>query len=215
MNSNRKMNAAFAPSYIDTTGFFRCNIPLWEQIFREYQVESYLEIGTCEGASLFWLAERFCNTASLKATVVDDWRDFHNDGESRYFRNFKANLELSSHRYGSKLSVEIFRDISKVALPRLLSMGRSNFYDLAYIDGDHTASNVLFDCVLCFELVRVGGLLVFDDYIWGYGNHTAETPKIAIDSFLSCFSNLIKPVFISCQQVIVLKVKEKHFEGRL
>jgi len=208
------MNRNEQKGYIDTTGFFLQNIPLWEQIFRDFSVSTYLEVGTCEGASLFWLANRFAPSRQFQATIIDDWKDFHNEGESRYFKNFKQNLEIAQNRFGPNLSIEINRSISKQALPRLINMGRSSSYDLAYIDGDHTASNVLVDCTLSFELLRVGGLMIIDDYTWGYGGNPTEVPKIAVDSFLICFSKLIKLVYVSNSQIIVSKIKENHFEGQ-
>jgi len=208
------MHSGEQREYIDTTGFFQYNIPLWEKVFRDFSVSTYLEVGTCEGASLFWLANRFAQSRHFQATIIDDWKDFHEEGESRYFKNFKQNLEIAQNRFGRQLSVEINRGVSKQILPKLIAMGRASTYDLVYIDGDHTASNVLIDCSLGFDLLRVGGLMIIDDYTWGYGGNPTELPKIAIDSFLTCFAKLLKLIYVSNQQIIVSKVKDIHFEGQ-
>jgi predicted O-methyltransferase YrrM len=67
----------------------------------------------------------------------------------------------------------------------------SELFDLIYVDGSHTAPDVLSDAVLAFQLLRVGGVMIFDDYLW-----TMETqryvdplnlPKTAIDAFTMIF----------------------------
>ena len=39
-------------------------------------------------------------------------------------------------------------------------------YDLIYVDGSHTARDVLQDAVLGWGLLKRGGLMIFDDYLW-------------------------------------------------
>lgn len=42
----------------------------------------------------------------------------------------------------------------------------SGLFDLAYIDGSHLRLDVLSDAVMCWALLREGGLMVLDDYEW-------------------------------------------------
>jgi hypothetical protein len=48
---------------------------------------------------------------------------------------------------------------------------------------------VLCDAVLAFKLVRVGGVIAFDDYVWAeampYGKDPLRCPKPAIDAFVN------------------------------
>ena len=39
--------------------------------------------------------------------------------------------------------------------------------DFIYVDGSHQAHDVLCDAILSFKLLRVGGIVCFDDYLWG------------------------------------------------
>ena len=41
-----------------------------------------------------------------------------------------------------------------------------NYYDFIYIDGDHTNEGVFIDSVLSFPLLKNGGIIIFDDYLW-------------------------------------------------
>ncbi|PZO55779.1 MAG: hypothetical protein DCF16_01505 [Alphaproteobacteria bacterium] len=67
--------------------------------------------------------------------------------------------------------------------------GPSWRYDIAYVDGSHQAPDVLIDSVLAFKLLRVGGIMVFDDYLWHMEaagkQDLVNMPKLAIDAFIN------------------------------
>jgi predicted O-methyltransferase YrrM len=58
-------------------------------------------------------------------------------------------------------------------------------YDFIYVDGDHTEKAVYADAINCWPLLKSGGILAFDDYLWGQGLEPHTTPKPAIDRFLA------------------------------
>src|SRR5215210_6523472 len=58
--------------------------------------------------------------------------------------------------------VELHRDESQLALPRLLAEGRS--FDLAVVDANHRFDGVFVDLVYLGRLVRPGGIVLVDDY---------------------------------------------------
>ena len=39
-------------------------------------------------------------------------------------------------------------------------------FDFIYIDSDHSPTAVLADAVLAWPLLKVGGVMIFDDYLW-------------------------------------------------
>lgn len=49
------------------------------------------------------------------------------------------------------------------------------------------AENVLTDAVMSWPLLKVGGVIAFDDYEWGDGR-TLKAPKQAIDAFGHLFA---------------------------
>jgi len=57
----------------------------------------------------------------------------------------------------------------------------ATLFDFIYIDGDHTAAGVLSDAVHAYPLLKVGGLLAFDDYLWKSGKGRLQDPGPAID----------------------------------
>jgi predicted O-methyltransferase YrrM len=59
-------------------------------------------------------------------------------------------------------------------------------FDLIFIDGDHHASNALLDICFAWPLLKIGGILVMDDYNrrWHLGRPWTHE---AIDAFLMGF----------------------------
>lgn len=78
--------------------------------------------------------------------------------------------------------------IEKPSFDGLLELhARKVSADLIYVDGSHFAKDVLADAVLGFELLKVGGVMLFDDAVsWRYGTQIQDSPKIAVDNFIQC-----------------------------
>ena len=92
--------------------------------------------------------------------------------------------------------------MSKNALRSL----KQDSYDFIYVDGSHTTKDVLVDAVLSYDLLKLGGIITFDDYLWkGYDNHLLN-PKTGIDCFLFSFSDCLEIVENS-YQVSAIKIK--------
>lgn len=74
-------------------------------------------------------------------------------------------------------------------LKTLTNNGKNKeFADYIYIDGSHLAIDVLSDAVLSWSLLKVGGILIFDDYGWGaHTNDEKQKPKLAIDAFMNAY----------------------------
>jgi len=67
-----------------------------------------------------------------------------------------------------------------------------NRFDFVYVAGIHTTVEVLKDAVLSFRLVKVGGILAFDDYKWDDSRLRHEgLPRLAIDAFLKFYANKV------------------------
>jgi len=102
-------------------------------------------------------------------------------------------------------------------------------YDYVYIDGSHLAKWVLSDAVLSWDLIKPGGLMIFDDYrrlekrpegykptglklldeyLWKRKARNNASPKPAIDAFLKIYEPYLKVVFKKWQ-VVVRKKHEK------
>jgi hypothetical protein len=65
----------------------------------------------------------------------------------------------------------------------VLPILKQESFDLVFIDGDHAYESVLSDAILCRELVKPGGTLVFHDY-------SRDWPEVvrAVDDWLGAWS---------------------------
>ena len=63
-------------------------------------------------------------------------------------------------------------------------------YDCVYVDGSHTSRNVLTDLVLSWGLLKLGGVLIIDDYtLQSFQDNPLKNPGIGIDAFLMVFQD--------------------------
>ena len=164
----------------------------------------YLEIGSYEGASLLYMFENALITQESTATAIDPFNDFNNCYNQ--LGVFKSNLQPYLDR------ITILQSYSQIELPNMMP----NTFDVIYIDGDHTSSAVLTDAELSFPLLKSGGIMIFDDYLWIHnGSHTNENinnpeihnvlnPYTGINTFLKENAECIE-VIVKNWQVIIKK----------
>jgi len=171
-----------------------------------------LEIGSYEGRSTIWFLENLLNNKESYITCVDPWQDYSQDKESlnsynsenaewkfeklKIFDKFLYNVEISEQ----KEKFEIKKGLSTKILPELINQNRQ--FDVIFIDGNHVAPSVLMDTVLCWNLLKKDGILIFDDYLWMPHLDKTLTPKLAIDSFLEIFEGYYEPILDSYRKAI-------------
>ena len=175
--------------------WFSANIPVWEQALAELAGKpdiAYLEIGVFEGRSFVWMLDNILTHPSARATAVDVF-------SGSYKEVFQRNVRQS----GSSDKVTTLVGSSQLLLRELPLDG----FDVIYIDGSHAASDVLEDAVLSWRLLRAGGVIIFDDYLWvGFDRWTPdpESPKRAIDAFYRFFGEHFD-VLHNAKQIIMKK----------
>lgn len=201
------------PRYRFSNGWFDPFIPVWDRILEERSPSRILEIGSYEGKSACYLIERVGVERVLEIHCVDTWegsienqKELTPEIESR----FDANLAVAISRCHHTPNVYKHRCPSYLALSHLLATGHEVHFDLVYVDGSHQAPDVLSDAILGFHLTRVGGLLIFDDYLWHMEPHGREDPlnmpKVAIDAFLNLFQRKVRIIpSLPLVQVYALK----------
>ncbi|MBI3870214.1 MAG: class I SAM-dependent methyltransferase [Verrucomicrobia bacterium] len=180
------------PRYVFSTAWFDAHVPAWDRVIGQLQPKRVLEIGSYEGKSACYLIERISSVDSLELHCVDTWEgSIENDPagmpavESRFDQNIGVAVSLSAN----PPTVLKHKVCSYLAMTRLIASGNAEGFDFIYIDGSHQAPDVLSDAVLAFHLLRIGGVLVFDDYLWHMEpvgrQDVLNMPRIAIDSFLN------------------------------
>jgi predicted O-methyltransferase YrrM len=205
------------PTYRFTNNWFnQATKSVWSELFRQVVPSRILEIGSFEGASACFMIREVCSVRPLELHCVDTWmggREHQPDGDSPSNMNdvesrFFYNIDIAARGLRFPAEVQVHKDRSDVVLPRLIGDLGSGYFDVIYIDGSHQAPDVIFDAVAAFKLLRVGGVLIFDDYLWP-GDPAMDmrrAPKLAIDAFTTIFSEKIRIISAPLYQIYVQKI---------
>ena len=144
--------------------------------------KTVIEIGVFEGDTTFNLTNFLrARHAEYKHYAIDPFTASENltqerldEAKTLFLQNFTEYPE-----------VELINKASLDGLFELYSRGVK--VDLIYVDGSHFAKDVLIDATVGFELLNIGGVILFDDAVsWRYGTQIQDSPKIAIDAFIHC-----------------------------
>jgi predicted O-methyltransferase YrrM len=165
-----------------------------------------IEIGSFEGQSTSYFLNNYIKHPNSILYALDTFEGSieHNNEEKKSLLNkFKYNIELTN----KSNQVKIMQNKSLFSLSQLVLQNIKA--DLIYIDGSHTASNVLTDAVLAWQCCKIGGFIVFDDYLWKGYDSIHNNPKLGIDNFINTFYDkiLMDTGWTSYQQIIK-KIKE-------
>jgi len=160
----------------------------------------YLEIGVFYGANLLSVANSYGLHPDSKLYCIDPWEDYdeypeYKNRQSTIYEAFMNNVENS----GSKHKLVINRGYSNTEVAKL----EDNFFDIIYIDGNHEPEYVMEDAVLSFRKLKVGGIMIFDDYGWCGPDLTQR----GIDGFLSGYNKRIQNLGELASQVFVKKLR--------
>lgn len=170
----------------------------------------FLEIGSFEGRSMVWIAENMMNPGD-ELYCVDTWEGGEEHGaedmvavEARFDHNRSIAVTVSNIeiRKVKRTSVEQLAMMLTSNILTKLAGDKYNAFTFIYIDGSHKASDVLTDACMAWPLLKQGGLMVFDDYMWGNPRDVLHRPKIAIDAFTNIFAETAEIVHVGYQLVV-------------
>jgi predicted O-methyltransferase YrrM len=124
-------------------------------------------------------------------------------------RRFLNNTNIARGSVPHRVEMIIHKGFSNICLAKILSQSFLNYFDLIYIDGSHQAPDVLSDATLSFPLLKVGGIMIFDDYLWrGRLPRNENGPKFAIDAFLNIYFLKMQTVLSLNSQVVAKKISD-------
>lgn len=192
------------PNY--SVDWFSHNIPVWDQVFDMFKVRGrnglrFLEVGCFEGRATNYLLDNILTGEDSTIDVVDTFGGSRNEAgmswDSTYefdklINKFIANIELHKNK------VTIHRGLSGDILKTSF---KPDTFDFIYIDGSHTAYDVLQDAVLSHPLLKVGGIIIFDDFGWKDPNnlHPTNSPELGITCFYNTYELFYNPIFTGYQ----------------
>ena len=178
-----------------------------------------LEIGSFEGKSTVWFIENLLNNKNSTISCIDPWvtYDQKNDSLNSYHKDI-SKKDLSNLTEGYIFSdeyetfvknineterspqVNIMKGFSDVLLPNLISNKKK--YDIIFIDGNHTAPYVLSDAIMSWKLLKVNGIMIFDDYLWELYKPETLRPKMAVDNFISNYTDYLEVIWTDYRMAI-------------
>jgi len=129
-----------------------------------------LELGSYEGRSACWFLENILTHEESRIVCVDSW--VHGEIERRFLDNMHEVVPRPKHVMVKGNTHAYLRTAT-------------GSFDFIYIDADHQAKAVLSDAILSWPLLKPGGVLIFDDYMWTQPDPKKLPPKPGIDAFLN------------------------------
>jgi tetratricopeptide (TPR) repeat protein len=199
--------------------WFSHNIPHWLQCLGRFQGQAdlnILEVGSWEGRSTVWLLDNLLTHTSGKITCIDTFdpaalpqaaldqtqMQTGHPGQLRTAQALEQRFDENMQRTGA---AEKVTKLVGESGDRLRSLPQGSF-DIAYLDASPIATDVLEDIMLTWGLIKMGGVIILDDYGFQFpeGDPTAP-PRVAIDAFLSVYGQKVK-VIHNAYQLIVEKL---------
>lgn len=162
-----------------------------------------VEIGSFEGRSTVWILDNLVQNPDSKIYCIDPFTATgHKEKETtmqwkldweQIFQQFQSNISLT----GKADQVVLMKEQSHAALASLMAIAMGQV-DFVYVDGSHRAPDVLSDLVFSYHLLKDGGLMICDDYMWTLENDCSEVdtlsnPKISVDAFSTIFRRSLIP----------------------
>ena len=158
----------------------------------------YLEVGCFEGLSSFYVLSEY---KSVNAFFLDIW-DLPNPNSKTLSNNFNT-VEKAFDKNLSEFNFTKIKEDSVVSMRRLLKQNKS--FDFIYIDGSHNGEDILSDAIEAFKILKVGGLIFFDDFLQHDKNRIVQSYE-GIGKFLSLYLDYL--VIEYFQNNLVVRKKE-------
>jgi hypothetical protein len=142
----------------------------------------FLQIGVFTGDASIWLCENILTDRTSWLYDVDTWAG--SDEREHEQIDFDKVFEFYEDRIGALKSTIRLRMTSD----DYFAGNNTVRFDFIYIDGDHTSHQVAKDADSAWKLLKHGGIMAFDDYLWGKDITPESTPRPAIDRFLAKYT---------------------------
>ena len=180
---------------------------IWDKILPQLGPKRILEIGSYEGRSACFLIEKL--SGPLEFHCVDTWEggaEHKHIDMSLVKRRFDGNTKAAIANSKNEVNLKTHVGRSDTILSQM-QVEYKDYFDFIYIDGSHVAADVLCDAVLAFRLLRSGGVMCFDDYLWkDEAADPINCPKIAIDAFTLIYCKQLEVMALPPTQLFVEKL---------
>ena len=181
-----------------TTNWFGTNKYTWANTLgkcglKEDTPIKALEIGSWEGVSSYYMLQKFNN---IKLFCADTWQGSDEHADPNQIMQVERNFDANTAKYADKVTK------CKGTSYSFFEKYDETDFDLIYIDGSHHCDDVMMDAIKSFERLKVGGLMIFDDYLWRYYKEDRHNPAFAVNAFLRMKQGAFKIVYSGYQLTI-------------
>lgn len=187
--------------YTFTSDWFIRKSPAWAESLKDFAGKpdvQYLEIGVYEGRAVAWMFENILTHPTSHATGIDIFIGELSQGSFDFVPESKEIFENNAIAAGGEGRFTTYAEFSQKVLRNL----PLNYYDIIYIDGGHKGKVVLEDAILSFRLLKVGGVMIFDDYRWFRTAPRINRPGYAINVFQEFFGDQFEVIHNQSQFII-------------
>ncbi|WP_245232418.1 class I SAM-dependent methyltransferase [Pasteurella sp. WM03] len=160
-----------------------------------------LEVGSFEGRSTVHFLEKALEFhRKIEIHCIDSWeggREHIGRWDMSSVENrFDHNLNLACQKLNkSKIAITKHKGYSHPKMIELLANSYNNYFDFIYVDGSHEAPDVLLDALLAHKLVKINGIIAFDDYLWSPNKPTEDDHyllvKPAVDHYVNTYQRKV------------------------
>ena len=159
-------------------------------------VKNILEIGSYEGRSAIFFLKNFSDS---NITCVDTWcgSDEHKRVD---FELIEENFDLNTSFYQSNKTLLKYKMTSSEFFEK-----KSKYFDLIFVDGDHSSNQVKVVLINSWNILKSGGYLILDDYMWWFYKDLKKNPSTPINNFIKENISNISKLNI-WHQVIIKKI---------
>ena len=173
-------------------GWYLDDLAGWGALLSSGEPVKALEVGAFDGVSANLMLDLLFTHPASEVHAIDpflpDPTTPEVDDETR------ASFEENCRTGGHEAQVKLYEGLSAEVLAWMIAEeGFWQSFDFIYVDGSHLAKDVFIDAALCWNLLKPGGIIAFDDYEWGDWVHdVAGTPRAAIVAFERIFADRVE-----------------------
>lgn len=137
-----------------------------------------LQLGSFTGTASKWLLD---NVLTGEGSHLDDVDLLIPNSELSHFNFDWQQVQETYEETISPYSNVTFHNETTIDF---LKKANYDYYDFIYVDASHDAVDVLIDAELSWPSLKIGGIIAFDDYMWGVEDHNnLRTPKRGVETF--------------------------------
>lgn len=178
-----------------STDWFSPKIPFWLHAFGGLEAGAktldVLEIGSWEGMSACFILKTLPNA---RLTCVDTWGGSDEHVGMAALTRIEANFDFNTADHGGRLTKR-----KQPSAAFFDSCPEQSQFDFIHVDGSHHARDVMIDVTKGFAHLRVGGLMILDDYLWRDYAALNDNPAVAINAFLKTNAGKCALVLVNYQ----------------